>query len=245
MRTYLTIVLITLISLSCLTVDPPRPVELGAPQNLSAVIVNFDSSSNAPGEYIHIKWEKNVNDTISTASYTLLKYTDTTGTSGKITNIPSNVNSYFDPLSESYTSEFRAEEKIVAIAIVGIDTLGRPGDTTALCSVSVAPSVILSSPGLSISDTIENINFKWFVRKVPDQTITFVSLWHQDSIIWSSTPDSLYTGGEELTAISELLPDSFLPLSVGTYNWIVSLKIVTGEDDPKSFTARELNVLSN
>lgn len=243
MRTYLIISLVVFLNMACLTVDPPRPSVLGAPVNLTAVITEFDSTFSIPGEYIRIGWNKNNSDTISSASYTILSFADSTGISGKVTNIPANINSYFVPVSEIYIQEFRDQERFIAYSIFGIDTLGRPGDTSAQCTITIAPSVLLSTPGATIIDTTSNIKFKWFVRKIQDQTISLISLWKENSKIWISEPESLYTGGEDITAVTRTLPDSLTPLSEGQYEWSVSLRIIKGNDEPKSFTIKELNVL--
>lgn len=243
MRTFLICITAILLQLSCLTVDPPRPTKLKAPFNLNAKIVNFDSTFNTPGEFIYINWEKNPHDTISTASYSIIIKTDSTGTATKITNIPENILSYYSPITSIYSEEFRTIKRPIIYSMFSIDTLGRAGDTTLPCTVNIAPSVLLSSPGQSVNSLDTSIAFKWFVRKVPDQTISAVSLWKEDSIFWLSTPESLYTGGEDITPVTKYLPDSLLPLNIGLYDWIVSLKIVNGLDEPSSFTIRELNVV--
>ncbi len=248
MRTYLITSLIFFLAISCLTVDPPRPTTLGAPINVSAAIYDFDSTNNVPGEYIRISWNKNSSDTISTATYTILSFidsTDTMGTPGKVTNIPENINTYFTPVNEVYKNISRDQERWIAYTVLGVDTLGRPGDTAALCTVNLAPSVLQSSPGTSIADTVTSLSFKWFVRKVQDQTITSISLWKENLKIWTSKAESLYTGGADMTPVSKMLPDSLSPLSEGEYQWIVSFRIINGSDEPQSFTAKELNVLKD
>lgn len=246
MRTYLVISLLSILITSCLTVDPPRPTTLGAPTNIKATICDYDSTNDVPGEFIRISWIKNSDDTISTATYTILSSIDTTDTIGtpvKVTNIPADINTYFAPVNEVYKNIYRDQERAIAYTVFGIDTLGRSGDTAALCTVNLAPSVLQSSPGATISDTLTTLNFKWFVRKVQDQTITSMSLWRENIKIWTSESDSLYTGGADITPVSQSLPDSLSPLSVGQYKWIVSFRIINGIDEPQSFTAKELNVL--
>lgn len=243
MRTYLVCVMTVLFQLSCLTVDPPRPIKLKAPISLNAEIVNFDSTFNEPGEFIKISWEKNPQDTISTANYTIIIKTDSTGTSSKITNIPNNIKNSYSSINTLYSEESRSVQRPIIYSIFSIDTLGRVGDTSQSCTVIVAPSVLLSSPGKSVNILDSSIVFKWFVRKVPDQTISSVSLWNEDTILWSSLPESLYTGGEDFTPVTENFPEHLLPLDIGLYTWIVSLQIVNGLDEPTSFTFKDLNVI--
>lgn len=243
MRNSLIAVILLFLNITCLTVDPPRPVELKAPTDITVTINEYDSINNMPGEFVRISWMKNYLDTISTASYTILSYTDSSGTPGKITNIPTTISSYFIPVNESYTKEYREKERFIAYTVFGVDTLGRAGDTAALCTVNLAPSVLQSIPGQSIADTTTSINFKWFVRKVPDQTFSHVTLWQDNIELWTSSPESLYTGGEDMTSVTRSLPDSLIPLKEGLYHWTVSLTIVNGRNEPKSFTIKELNVL--
>lgn len=243
MRTFIVLLIIFAFHFACLTVDPERPGELLAPTNLKCQVVNIDSVFQKPGEHIKITWTKNPLDTISVSSYTIIRSTDNDSNISSITNIPFTVTTFYDPTGDIYDLEERVTEKPVIYSVYGVDSLGRQGDTTELFTVHLAPATILSTPGETIHTNDSLIVFKWFVRKIQDQTISKVSLWKNSSILWSSIPESLYTGGDELTSISRTLPAIHTPMDSGSYHWSVSLEIINGRDNPISFTFKDLDVL--
>lgn len=237
---YFAIFLPILISSTCLTVDPPPPARLSAPQFIHAEIVpkEFDGEMR---EMIHVQWEPDTADTISLHSFQLLRQPDTDSLPTPITGIPQ---SYRDNYDAVYllTIANRTVEHLVYYWIFGLDTLGRAGDTSSVFIVELARAVNLLHPqeNDTIIDTITNIFFRWEVPAIFNQTMSHVILWKSDSLIWVSDTVKDYTGGGA-KIYQKPIAGAILPLASGDYFWGVELIIVGGinANDPTSVTLRK------
>lgn len=239
---YLSTLLPFLLGSSCPTEDPPPPPRLKAPYFTFQDIVAKPDYNNQYQETILLKWNVDSTDTISPIYYCLIRTTSVDSNPSIKTNIPTNlINGYLDPIHPLGLSIIY--EEFVYYRIFTIDSLWRSGDTSAICTVSVAREVIILHPGDTITNTPGSEKFTWLVPQIQQgPSHSFISIWKNDSIQWTSDAEKIYTGGGS-QKVNRLLPDSLSPLNSGVYYWGVSLIIIGGlNTDPKSITIRKLYV---
>ena len=229
------------LTLFCITNEGERPAPL-LPPTFDSYGVNFkDSSSDSLVESVSLHWSNNRDNKISTISYTLLRYLDTTSNHQIIKNIPSTIRSFYDQIAPLIDDSLRETTQFIRYKIIPIDSLYRPGDTSVACTVNVAPSVQITSPGFYVADSSNLTKFTWTIHPIQNEIATSVTLLKSDSAIWQSQTNNYFTGGNS-KSVEATLPDSILPLSTGLYYWYVSLRIITGNNEPESFTYRITNV---
>ncbi len=234
---------VILISSTCLTVDPPPPALLSAPEFIKAEIIprTFDGEIR---EMIHVQWEPDTTDTISIYTFQILRQPDTDSLPTPITGIPDTYRDNYDAVY-SLTIANRTIEHLVYYWIFALDTLGRAGDTSSVFSVELARKVNLLHPeeNDTINTMITNIFFQWEVPAIFNQTMSHAILWKNDSLIWASDTVKDYTGGGS-KIYRKPVDDSILPLVSGVYLWGVELIIIGGinANDPTSVTLRKMYV---
>lgn len=222
-----------LLGSTCPTIDPPRPDRLSSPifTNYETVARQFDDEYH---EMIYLQWTPDSTDTIPVISYQIIRQVDIDSFPAKITNIPADVNELYDPTYKFIDADNRKKDRLIFYRIFAVDSIddGRPGDTSVVCTVSLAALVDLLSP---LIDTIPNqpVNFKWQVPSIFNPIKTYVVLWLSDSTLWVSDTIKDYTGGG-VPPYERSLPSSLLPLYSGVYFWGAFLIIqggsITGDD---------------
>ena len=237
------LLILTAVSLSifCITDDGTRPSPPYAPIIDNYYITNYDSKLDTNIETAYLHWIDNSESKTSTISYTLLRYTDTSNTHSIIKNIPASVNFFYDPILPLIADSLRTTTRFIRYKIVPIDSLNRAGDTSVTCTLRLAPAVQLTSPGYSVEDSSNLKKFNWTIHPIQNQVSSSISLFRSDTLIWKSPVNAYFTGGNS-RAIEATLPDSLYPLPAATYLWYVSLRIITGSNEPKSFTFRITHV---
>lgn len=249
MRTYLVITILaallpTLLYLTCITPPEPRPDRLSSP-----IFTNYEIVAGLYGdeyhEVIHLQWIPDSTDTISIIKYQILRKVDIDSSSTTITDIPSDVNDLNDPTVKFIDDPAkRTNDRLIFYRIFAIDSLERPGDTSVVCTVSLARLIDLLLPPI---DTIpsQSVNFRWLVPQIFNSRVrTHIVLWKNDSTIWQSAPKEFFTGGGP-TQENENLPPSLLPLIPGEYFWGAYLIIIGGSvtgDNPTSINIRNFYV---
>lgn len=234
-----------LLSSICITPPEPRPNRLSSPifTNYEIVARQYDDEYH---EMIYLQWIPDSTDTIPVISYKIIRQVDIDSFQTFITNIPADVNDLYDPTYKFIDADNRTYERLIFYRIFAIDSIdeGRPGDTSVVCTVSLARLVNLLLPPI---DTIPNqsINFRWLVPQIyTSRVITHVILWKNDSTIWQSDPIELFTGGGP-EQVNEYLPSSLLPLIPGEYFWGADLIIIGGSvtgDNATSINIRNFYV---
>ncbi len=234
-----------LLSSTCLTIDPPLPARLSAPQFTSAEVI--------PGEYdeeiqemIHVEWVPDTTDTISIYSFQIVRQTDVDSFPIPITNIPNTVRDNYDPVY-FFNLENRTREHLIFYWIFAVDSLGRAGDTSTVFGIDLARVVTLVQPyeNDTLEDTLSNIVFRWLVPSIqlgPCDIST--QIWKSTALLWTSDTAKQQHIPSEGKNYTESLPASLVPLTSGVYLWGVSLTIYggTGANDPTSITTRKFYV---
>ena len=233
-----------LLSSICITPPEPRPDRLSSPvfYNSETVAGQFDNEYH---EMIYLQWQPDSTDTIPVISYKIIRQVDIDSFQTFITSIPADVNDLYDPTYKFVDADDRTNDRLIFYRIFAIDGIdeGRPGDTSAVCTVSLARVVDLLSP---LIDTISNqsSNFKWQVPSINNPIKTYVVLWLNDSTLWVSDTIKDFTGGGPKT-YERTLPSSLLPLYSGVYFWGGFLVIQGGSvngDDASSVAIRNFYV---
>jgi len=201
---------------------PAPPATLSSP-----VFTGYDVVSRIyDGEHqemIVVQWEPDSTDTVSVVSYQMLRRGEADTFATPIRDIAGTVRELFDPTVNFVESAKRENEYNVFYWIFALDSLGRPGDTSPACTVSLARFVKQLQP----LDTFQNEPFRWQVPPIFNRTMSFVTLWRGDSVLWTSDTMLEYTGGG-VPPFEKSLPGNFPPLPPGTYFWGVPLRILGG-----------------
>ncbi len=231
-----------LLGSSCPTEDLPRPPRLKAPLITHSNILAKTDFNNQYQETIHLTWKNNQEDTLSVISYTLIRTTSSDSTPSLKTNIPPDLlEGFFDPLSPLNLD--RITEEYVYYQLFAIDSLWRPSDTSATCTVSVAREMTLVHPGDTLYSSTNPVTFSWQVPQIQQgPTHSYVNLWFNDSLQWTSDTEKIFTGGGS-KKVEKILSNSLIP---GIYYWGVTLEITGGSSiQPKSITIRKVYVKQN
>ncbi|MGD9200041.1 MAG: hypothetical protein PVI26_00630 [Chitinispirillia bacterium] len=234
------LILKTVIMIGCLTIDPEPPERLGAPVFSHYSIVAKKDLDDEYNEFIQLHWRPDSTDKISIGYFEIIRMIPTDSTSNtNIRNIPGNYRLIHDKISNFNLLNPRTQSNNIFYKIFAIDSLERAGDTSIICTVSLAENVILKTP----FDTLHTELFQWIVPQIFTQSITNVLLWKNDSLLWESDSIPDYTGGGSKNQ-SKILPGHLSPLQSGMYYWGVKMTLVSGgiDRDPSSITIREFYV---
>lgn len=224
----------------CLTIDPPPPDRPAAPKFTRYSIVAKKDSDNEYNEFIQLYWMYDTTDQISIRYFEIIRMLPVDSNSNtNIKNIPHSITTMYDKISNFNLVNPRTSSNTIFYKIFAIDSLERSGDTSVVCTVSLAENVTLNSP----FDTLHSNVFQWVVPQIFTQSITSILLWNNDSLLWNSDSIPDYTGGGAKSQ-SKTLPVHLSPLSTGRYFWGVNMTLVSGgiDSDPSSITIREFYV---
>ena len=230
----------SIIMMGCLTIDQEPPQRLSAPIFTHYSIVAKKDFDNEYSEFIQLNWIPDSTDKISIRYYEITRVIPIDSNSNtNIKNIPHDTTTMYDRVSNLNLLSPRTKSNNILYRIFAVDSLERAGDTSVVCTVSLAENVILKSP----FDTLHSDLFQWIVPQIFTQSITNILLWKNDSLIWESDSISDYTGGGSKNQ-RKILPASLSPLSPGKYYWGIKMSLVSGgiERDPSSITIREFYV---
>jgi hypothetical protein len=200
----------------CQYYAPITPLRLKQP--LITKLLLSEAKFSTYREAVHIEWTPPPDDSIAVRSFTLLRKTYDDSLFDVIKHgIPDSIVSFNDDLTpigfplNGYN--------LIMYKVFAIDTLGRAGDTSAACSLYLAPQ-----PELSTLDTVTRC-FGWLSRNIQGSVTSHIKLWN-------STGDSLWTskrveelGNEQVPVnFSACLPDSLKPLLPGIWYFAVFLE---------------------
>jgi hypothetical protein len=171
-------------------------------------------------EFARILWEHSLDSAVIT-EYTILR------------RIPPDSNWESFTVTGSRTSAFESSAGLrpspqsgqqIFYRIFATDGLERNGDTSGLCTLSLAPLANLIYP----IDTLLSNRFEWSISDIANQYFTRALFFADtgDSAIWtySTIPD--YGNSNRTDIFSTSLPNPYYPiLPVGKRSWIVRLEI--------------------
>ena len=231
-----------LMGAACPTYIAPLPPPLKAPVFTNKK-VTWCHQVGTFREVIDLTWQKPSTDSIGISQYTLLrKAGNETAYSLVMREIPDSITNYQDPI-ENFgfpTPASESQFKMVWYRIFTVDTLGRSGDTSVPCSLTLAIQPILIQP----LDTLNTNQFSWQVwgyMIMGSYTTTF-AFADSTRILWEApaTAES-FLGESGHDDLQQALPDSLWPLARGRYFWSVKLDI-TGGNNPQSIIVGSCDV---
>ncbi len=225
---------------NCLTVDPPPPPRLSAPTITHVAIKAMPDYTQAYNEAIFVYWQKNALDEITPSRFEVIRQAVSDSFPTTIKNIPPTHDSIYE-FTASFVNLDRTEENTLFYRIFAFDSLGRPGDTSAVCTVSLARTITLIRPGAVLNDPPGNEIFKWEIPEGINRNASHIYLWKSDSLLWESDSVWYYSGGVAKYP-EKGLPTHLSPLMKGeTYYWAVELSIID-RNYPLSITVSKFYV---
>jgi hypothetical protein len=176
-------------------------------------------------EAVRLAWRAPRTDSIGLRSFTLIRKLP--GDSlfdvfSRSQGIPAPIDSFSDDMThigfplDGYS--------LVMYKIVALDTLGRPSDTSAPCSLYIAPQPIL--------DTVDTVKlcFRWHSSRISGSTVSYVKLWDKTGTrSWESVRSEKFGGDYPPLYFDACLPDSLKPLNRGTLYYAVFLEAMGPE----------------
>ncbi len=157
---------------------------------------------------MHLIWDAPPADSVSIHSYKVLRLVEA-DTSVALEEIPDSVREFFDPTYRLFRSSgSRLFFQTIYYRVFAVDSMGRPGDTSVACTVTLAPTAELTEPGAIIGKP----RFSWIYHEFAAPAETWIEVWDSASVIWRSerfrknfshveqtscpAPDSIFTEGE-------------------------------------------------
>jgi hypothetical protein len=203
--------------------EPP----LSAPAFSSAELVAVKFNTYRPA--LHLTWKPPVGGSLSVREFVILqKSMDSSVFSILVRSIPDSITEYYDNLDRIAFPQ-AWDFTTLQYRIFAIDTLGRPGDTSAIDSVVLAwpPNILWPMD----KDSVRPDSLVWSVYGVEMGYFTYVYLYSDSAgLIWQSprpnTPT--YSSHDGIDHIVVPLPGSLLLSSGATYFWAVKVEMPTG-----------------
>jgi hypothetical protein len=204
---------------------PPPP--LSAPSFTSADLVAAKFDTYRPA--VHLAWKPPHTDSLGIREFVILqKAIDSSDFTVLVRSIPDSITQYDDNLDRIAFPQ-AWDIKTMQYRIFAIDTLGRPGDTSAIDSVAIAwpPNLLWPADG----DSVRPDSLVWSVHGVMMGYFTYAFLYSDSAgLIWKSPrPDTpSYSSHDGIDHILVRLPDTLQLPSRMKYFWAVEVEIPTG-----------------
>jgi hypothetical protein len=219
----------------CQPFDPITPPRLSAP-DITIIRVGEARLFSSYREAIHIEWRTPVNDSAGIRSFSIIRKTENDSVFDLFTRsqgIPPSIDSFNDDIkpigfpNEGYL--------LVKYRIFAIDTLGRPGDTSAICSLFLA-----RQPQLDTID-LPRSSFRWHSQFIQGSVATYMNLWNKDgSVTWSSPRQEDFGSWDYPLYFNATVADSLAPLAMG--NWYYAIYLFAMGNDRQSLKVDSFNV---
>jgi hypothetical protein len=194
------------------------PPHLGPPQ-ITTMALTEARLSGSWREAIHLRWEAPPTDSIGIRSYTLIRRTGNDSSFdvfSRSQGIPSSIDTFNDdikPFGFPETDFFPVRYQIFAV-----DSLGRSGDTSAACSLSLA-----RQPGIDTVDLAKS-SIRWFSEFIQGSIETYIKIWNTAGDgYFSSARQEEFGSWDTPVYFSTTLPDSLSPFSPGTWYYAIYL----------------------
>ena len=215
-----------LLGASCPTSDPfPRPV-VGAP-SIAALEMTAIKISDAYRAAVHLYWNLPQGDAQAIREVVILRKKQGIDSAYDVFHygIPDSVHDDYDVLNPK---DFPTQGNFTLVwyRMYAIDTLGRPGDTSAPDSLQLCWPPLPQSP----LDTLRKNRFAWQTVRYLAGYFTYMFLWNDArGLIWASPkPSEPSYGHETADSFFVRLPDSLYPLTPGAYWYGAKVEIPGG-----------------
>jgi hypothetical protein len=101
--------------------------------------------------------------------------------------------------------------------IFATDSLGRSGDTSEVCSLSLARQPELDTIDLARS------TIRWESQFILGSVETYLKLWDAEGTVTYTCPKKMDYGSDNILYFTETFPDSLVPLAPGTWFYAIYL----------------------
>lgn len=225
MRRFTTFLLIPafglLLGSTCVEPDIEPVPRLGAPVIIQGdvTVLYFQESYH---EMVRLEWTPPETEHNFVAEYQIIRTVYEDSGAVIVTGIPDTVTEYYG--RTDHLGIDRSGSRTVYYRVFTIDTQGTVGDTSAPCSISVAPYAVLHRP--DAAPPLGANRFTWSIQGIATPFITRMALW--------DTTGKLYQGAyhdQQLTnpygeiEFNDRIPDTLYPLPPGPYWWGAELHI--------------------
>lgn len=220
--------LLFLLAASCPSPDLPPPPALPAPTVNQPSIVATRVQDRVR-ETVRLHWTSPATESLGVFQYTVLRRIDDDSVFSIPrfgSSIPDSVTDFYD-LCEDIGFPIGYPYKKIYYRIVAIDSLDRPSDTSATCSLQLAWQPILNNP--QNGDTLGTNLFSWTVSAVQNLFYTKMMVWNSSRQIYISRREQ-FTGSEHSSVRTDnTLPDSCMPLAPGTYYFAAWYQVIDND----------------
>ena len=201
----------------CPTFEPPPPDPLSAPSFVGRYpLLSEFKTRQGYSESSFLRWTPPQDDSLSAQSYTLLRRTQEDTTFNTLAhNIPSHISEYYDDLSLTTfpTTGFDS----IFYKILAVDSLGRGGDTSAVCTLILSPQ-----PQFDSLNTAQE-RLHWHVLGVQGAANSWIRIWNEtETTVWESEKTTGYGGENTPVPFYQTLPDS-IQQKLPEDNWYYGL----------------------
>ena len=217
-----------LLGSSCPSPESFPPPPLSAPVFSSAEIIAVKFDTYRPA--VHLTWKAPASDSLAVREFVILQKSMDSGVfSILVRSIPDSITGYYDNLDRIVFPQ-PWDITTLQYRIYAIDTLGRPGEMSAIDSVALAWPPTLLWP--AEKDTVRPDSLAWSVFGVMNGYFSYVYLYSDSAgLIWKSprpgTPT--YSNHDKTDHFMVPVPQS-LSLPAGkTYFWAAKVEIPTGQ----------------
>ena len=196
-----------------------------SPPEITAIDLTEARLSGSWREAIHLQWEAPSTDSIAIRSYTIIRRTDNDSSFdvfSRSQGIPSSIDTFNDDIKPIGFPD--ADYFSVRYRIFAVDSLGRSGDTSAVCSLYLARQPVIDTIDLAKS------SFRWFSQFIQGSVETYIKIWNASgAAVFSSPRQEEFGSWDYPVYFSATLPDSLSPFSPGTWYYAIYLFAMTAE----------------
>jgi hypothetical protein len=204
--------------------EPLAPPRLASPAVTGIGIAETKPPSPLQ-EAIRISWQPPSEDSVAIRSFTLIRKTASDSGFDVFTRsqgIPDSVHTFDDPATPigfPIDGFF-----LVSYRLFAVDTLGRPSDTSAACSLYLAPQPTVDTIDLA-GGTV-----RWHTRFIQGSVLSWIKLWNGASgASWESRPAEDFGSYDYPLYFTVGLPDSIRPVAPGTWGFAVFIQAMGPE----------------
>jgi hypothetical protein len=176
-------------------------------------------------EAVHLQWTPPEKSTISPNFYTILRMFPGDSVFDIFTQsqyIPADTLDFYDNIDPSVFPASGSNFGLLQYKIFALDSLGRPGDTSDVCSLRV-----IQQPALDSLNLVTNC-IQWSSNADFGGPKSYCTIWKDDKIqSWTSNTTVVYPPTDQPAIFTACLPDSLKPLSTG--RWYYALFIDIGD----------------
>ncbi|MCU0609367.1 MAG: hypothetical protein MUF22_06335 [Chitinispirillaceae bacterium] len=231
---------VSVIALACESYVAPRttPPRLSAPV-FGPVNLSEAKYGDTYHEAIKLTWTPPATDSNDIRSFTILRKKDGDSIYDVFYHsdkIPDSITTFLDDIKLSGIAFVPTSYVNVYYRMFAVDTLARRSDTSAPCSLSLAPQ-----PVFDRLDTTRNWCFNWTSRHIQGSVRSLITIWDSTHTVrWTSPATEEFGEENRITPFRACVPDTLQRLHSGT--WFRAIYLEANGSEYQSLTVEPFNV---